>query len=293
MSIHLETGDIARFWHAVDQATPDNALEVLQREYFDQASPGLRDFIASRIESVDKLWATLEAKRAYYTAIRVNTLRVGEMRPQIEAACQRFEELLEDATFPSVYFVIGRMTSGGTLSKDNIQIGTELFSTDSSTPLHELNAWECSVVKPLEVLPAIVAHELAHFVHFQTLRRANPILESRPNTVLEDAFIEGVADYLGEWASGGIINSAIHRFGLEHEAELKQRFKLEMNGSDSSGWLYQGDRAEGEPADLGYFIGHQIVKHYLERQPNFKRGVRALLETTDVERVALQSGYLD
>jgi hypothetical protein len=292
-AVRLETGDIARFWQAVDEATPDTALETFQRVYFDQASPGLQDFIASRIESADKLLHTLEAKWSYYEAIRPNTLRVADLRETILGSFHRFADLLEDAEFPDVYFVIGRMTSGGTASRGSIQIGTEFFASDPSTPLESLTAWERAVVKSLEVLPGIVAHELAHFMHDQRFARANPMFVNPPMTLLRIVLIEGIAEYLGELTSNQVINTRIHAYGLEHEAALKARFKLEMDGTDWSGWLYQGDRAKNEPADLGYFIGYQIVKHWLERQPDFKRGVRALLEASDAKKLLEESGYLD
>lgn len=276
-SIHLETADIDRFWQAVDRSTPQTARDVFQTEYFDQASLGLRDFIGSRIGSVENLLANLDSKPEYFAAIRSNTLRVATMRPAIEASFHRLAELFEQPKFPTVYFVIGCMNSGGTLSADSIQIGMEFYATDERTPLHELNAWERGVVMSLETLPFIVAHELVHFQHLDCFTKANGASLEREMTLLEAVYAEGVAEYFGELISGRVITPEIHRYGRQHEAALLERFRVDMHGNDSSNWLYQGSQATVEPADLGYFIGYQLVKAYFEGATDRQQALEMLL----------------
>jgi hypothetical protein len=112
------TADIPRFWHAYDLAAHDtaHAVQLFQREYFDQASPGLRDYFDLKIKSVPKFVANQRRKARYYRSIRLLTLRVDSMKPQILAGFVKLKELYPAARFPNVYFVIGRWTSGGTAS---------------------------------------------------------------------------------------------------------------------------------------------------------------------------------
>ena len=292
-SIRLETADIERFWRAVDHSTPQTARSIFQTEYFDQASLGLRDFITARIGTVEDLLANFHAKPLYFAAIRAQTLRVDTLRPAIETMCSKLIQLLGDTVIPTVYFVIGRMNSGGTLSPSSIQIGMEFFAIDELTPLFELSAWERSVVMPLGTLPFIVAHELVHFQHAERFTKANGENVRRKNTLLEAVYAEGLAEYFGELISGRVINPKIHRYGRENQAALLERFRTDMYGNDFSNWLYQGDKATDEPADLGYFIGYGIVKAYYEGAEDRVQALETLLTTTNVLQIARESRYLE
>ena len=291
LEAHLETADIARFWRAWDASTPDTAREVFQREYFGAGSSGLQDFIASRIGSVEALLNTVNSRPQYFAAIRADTLRVESIRAEIILSFQKLKEIFEDAVFPDVHFLIGRMNSGGTLSERGIQIGMEFFSGDAETPLEELSEWERSVVKPLSALPMIVAHELMHYQHQFFFNKSNNHSTTSEFTLLEHVYSEGIAEFFGELISGGVINDRLHAYGRAHEAELWRRFQLEMHGSDLSGWLYQGDRAKNEPADLGYFIGYRIVQAYYERANDPQAALRELLTTRDATKILRDSGY--
>lgn len=292
-SIVLETADIDRFWRAVDHSTPQTATEIFQTQYFDLASQGLRDFITARVGSVENLLANFYAKPQYFAAIRDSTLRVETLRPAIEATCHRLTQLLGETTFPAVYFVIGCMNSGGTVSMNSIQIGMEFFAIDDHTPLHELSAWERGVVMPLETLPFIVAHELVHFQHVERFTKANGANPQRHTTLLGAVYAEGLAEYFGEVISGRVVNFDIHRYGRQHEAELLERFRRDLHAKDWSNWLYQGSQATDEPADLGYFIGYQIIKAYFEGAPDRKTALETLLTTTDLLKIVEESRYLE
>jgi hypothetical protein len=50
-SARLIASDIARFWAVVDRAMPDSLAAMLQRDYLDAGTPGVRDFIRGRILS--------------------------------------------------------------------------------------------------------------------------------------------------------------------------------------------------------------------------------------------------
>lgn len=292
-SIVLETADIDRFWRAADRSTPQTAHDIFQMEYLGKASLGLREFFTARIGSVEALLANCDSKPRYFAAIRDRTLRVETLRPAIEAMCHRLTQLLGDTTFPAVYFVIGCMNSGGTVSLNSIQIGMEFFAIDDDTPLHELSAWERSVVMPLETLPLIVAHELIHFQHLERFTKANGASYERAVTLLEAVYAEGLAEYFGEVISGRVVNPAIHRYGRQHEAELIARFRRDLHAKELSDWLYQGNEATDEPADLGYFIGYQIVKAYFEGAPDRTQALETLLTTTNVLKIVKESRYLE
>jgi uncharacterized protein YjaZ len=155
----------------------------------------------------------------------------------------------------------------------------------------ELTQWERTVVGQISNVPHMVAHEVIHVEQ----RQANPSREAgrRKRTLLESALAEGGADFLGEMISGGIINSAQRAFGNEHERELWEEFRTAMNGRDASNWLYEGDRAKGRPADMGYYMGYRICEAFYQKAADKSDAVRRILALNDPEGLLRESGYAE
>jgi len=281
----LVTSDIPNFWRVFDRASLTGAAESFQREYLDRGSPGLHDFLSARIQSSRLLAATVAMRPRYYAAIRNNTLALdtsAAFKDAIHAAFGRLKAFDDEAVFPDVYFVIGRMNSAGTTSSNGLLIGVEMNARDGETPVDELTAWERAVTGLISDLPHIVAHELVHL--------QQPAPGGTP-TLLDQALREGAADFVAELISGGHNNRLQHVYGDAHERELWEEFTKSMNGTDVSHWLYQGDRATDRPADLGYYIGYKICEAYYRREADKSRAVRQILHANGAEEFLRRSGY--
>ncbi|QSQ24360.1 hypothetical protein JY651_05185 [Pyxidicoccus parkwayensis] len=276
------TEDIERFWEAFDAAGPDVRPEAFQERYLARASPGLRDFIRLRIGSADKLAETVRGHHGYYASVRASTLRVRELEPQIREAFARLRALYPEATFPDVYFTVGRLNSGGTTSERGLLIGVEMYGLTDDAPRGELNAWLSAVLRPVEELPHLVAHELIHFQQPPDHERMN---------LLEQSLREGSADFLAELISGRDINEHVHAWAEPREAELWREFRERMHSEDVRGWLYDGDASSGRPADLGYWMGYKIARAYYERAADKRQAVHDILTATDADAFLAASGY--
>ncbi|WP_050411706.1 hypothetical protein [Massilia sp. NR 4-1] len=217
----------------------------------------------------------------YYAAIRANTLKTRQMEPTVRAAMRRFKALYPDAEFPDIYFLIGRLTSGGTASPDGLLMGTELFSRSPEVPVDELDPRLQLVTKSIDLLPSIVVHELMHFQQH---------IDSR--SLLGHALSEGGADFVASLVVEGNFNESIHAYGYQHEAELKQAFRSDLAQDDHSPWFGAQSMKHGRPPDLGYFIGFRIAQAYYQRAGDKAQAVRELLNISDPARILAQSAYL-
>ena len=256
----LVTSDIALFWAAVDSAPPDRLAESLQRDYLDRGSLGVQDFIPNRILSAKALADMVHARRAHYDSTRASSFAMKRAEPEIRAAFRRFKQMYADAVFPDVYFVVGRMNSGGTSTSHGLIVGAEMYTSAAE-------------------IPGIVAHELIHFQqHHQT------------QTLLGGCFNEGAADFLGAMASGKPLDGAKERYGMAHEHELWQEFKQHLDDQSFGTWMYAGQQRD-RPADLGYFIGHRIAEAYYNRAADKPQAIRDIIAARDVKALLAQSGY--
>jgi hypothetical protein len=282
--VQLVTEDIPRFWRAYDLATRDtaHAVQLFQREYFDQASPGLRDYFDLKIKSVPKFVANQRRKARYYRSIRSLTLRVDSMRPQILAGFVKLKSLYPAARFPNVYFVIGRWTSGGTASSRGLLIGADMQYQAPGVDERELTLWERHNIGSLAGLPSLVAHEHIHFLQKDGLNRS----------LLGKAIKEGMADFLAELTTGRNFNARLQAYGLAHEQVLWAAFTQEMGSTNSSNWIANDSQETADkPADLGYFVGYRICQAYYERLADKKQAVHDMLTTSDYPAFLAKSGY--
>jgi predicted Zn-dependent protease DUF2268 len=277
----LITSDIDNFWRTYDRAKSEIDASILEKEYFEAGTQGLRDFVKLKIGGAAALVKTINAHPKYYASCRESTLRITAMEPKIRASFYALKYLYPDAIFPDVYFVIGRMSSGGTTSARGLLIGAEMYGRTPATPDEELNAWHKQVLGRVEDVPYIVAHELAHY------QQRYP----QKSSLLAEAIKEGSADFIGEMVSGGIINKHVHVWANPREREVWAEFKKQMNGKDLSLWLYNATAVKDRPADLGYYVGYKIAEAYYRNSADKKQAIRAIFEIKDFELFLKDSKY--
>ena len=282
------TSDIERFWRAYDKAMSapvEERAAILQHDYIDPGTAGVKGFAASGRLNAKTLAQRIESHQAFFKAIRPLTLAVEQQRPATIAAFRKLKEIYSSATFPDVYFLIGQLSSGGTSSNSGLLMGAEMFSRSASVPTAELNDWERSVIAPASDIPPLVAHES---IHFQQRFAAQ-------GGLLCACLIEGGADFVGKLSSGRLIArmEETHKWANERERVLWIEFQKEMDGKDTSHWLYGNSGGNGRPVDLGYWMGFKINEAYYNNATDKKQAVRDILAVTDCKQFLERSRYGD
>lgn len=283
----LVTGDLERFWQAWDAAaevdSADARARIFRERYLAPGSPGLAKFTELRIGDADKLVAAIDRHPRYYASLRTRTSTLDARLPAIRDALRRMKALYPAAVFPDVYFLVGRMNSGGTLDQSGLLIGVEMFGRGDDVPMDELGDWHRQVIGEFDNLPVIVVHE---WVHYQ--QRSD--IAGQP-TLLQAAIREGVADFIAELGMGRHINHQVHDWAEPRAAQLWTEFRTAMHGTDYAGWLYDGGNAEaGRPADLGYWMGYRIARGYYERATDKAAAIHDMLHIEDFEGFLAASG---
>ena len=282
----LVTSDINLFWRAYDLVTKDPAHQedIYKREYFDKGSPGLQDYFSIKIRSVDQFVKNQRAKPDFYRSIRVNTLRIAAMTPQIRAGFVKLKEIYPAARFPNVYFVVGRWNSGGTASSNGMLIGADQQCLTPGVALGELNLWERNNFAALNGLPGLVAHEQIHYIQ----------KASSDPSLLRGALNEGMADFLAELTTGQNPNARLLPYGLAHEKQIWADFSKEMAGKSWSDWIANGNQeTPDKPADLGYFVGYKICQSYYQEIADKKQAVHDILNIGDYLAFLAKSRYAE
>lgn len=296
------TSDITRFWEAIDggaRSGEARRVEAFRDLYLRPGSPGLRCWMHERLVDGATVPATLReqvaaqelaritARRSrFYDAIRPNTLALRDRNPgtgAIRACLREVQTMYPDAVFPDIYFLIGRLTSAGTVGMVGLLLGAEMLCCDEHTPTDELSDWERANVAPVTAICTALVHELVHYQQSPLLRTA---------TLLEKAVREGAADFIAALITGAVPGAQRRNtYGAAHESSLWNEFRQVMYDCESRGWLYQGDRPRDRPADLGYYLGYRICESYYWRIGDARVAIRGILTFTDPAEFLLASGY--
>jgi hypothetical protein len=277
-NVEIVTADIDNFWKAYDAAKPEFNPDVFQKLYLDVGTPGLKSFVKSRIKSAENIAKVIRKRPIYYASLRQSTGMIRSMEPEIKDSFRKMKLLYPKMQSPKVYFVIGVMNSGGTGFHDGLIIGTEMYGRTKETSEEELSDWLKTVLKPVNEIPHIVAHELVH--NFQ---------DYDGGSLLAACIKEGGADYIAELISGSHINQYVHDFAEPKEKELWLEFKERMLQDDYDGWLYSATK--DRPNDLGYWMGYKITKAYFDTMTDKTAAMEHYLNIKDFEKFLEESGY--
>jgi hypothetical protein len=282
--IKIVATDISQFWEAFAHALPQNRLTVFQKEYVSRGSIGLKDYMEQRSVDLGALVGAVDTYRAYYMAIRKNSLQAIALQQPLRESLRKFKALYPDATFPDIYFIVGNLQSRGSLTSNGLIIAIEVFSMGSNIPTSEFEDPEKSHLHPITDLFGSVMHEVVRYQQLPT-----GIL----TTVLAESILAGSADFLSELSIGKPFNTALHTYGDAHERELWLQFKQDMGTSNYTQWLFNGETVTGKPAELGVYMGYRITQAYYNRLPDKKQAIKDIVTMRDFNRLLNESHYGD
>ena len=117
-----------------------------------------------------------------------------------------------------------------------------------------------------------MAHEQTHALQLAVRQTG-----ANSSTLLARALIEGVAEFVGELASGRPIFKSRFVSWQQKEGEYWQAFQRVRSGTDISRWLYnQGATGADWRGDRGYYMGYRIAQANYNRSADNARALRVL-----------------
>ena len=266
--VRFVTSDVKRFWSALERSDSASLASNLDSVYLQRGTSGLRDFIPNRIRSSNALADAVRRRRARYEEVRAFTERIGEHEKGVRAPLYALKYLFPEAVLPDIYFVIGRLSSGGTATKSGVIVGTEM-------------------IRDSEQLRNLVAHEV---IHYQQIVTGQLGAAEKAPSLLAMAVLEGSADFVAELISGVRGNLPAHEYGLPREADLWKDFASVMHGVDGEHWFSEDPPGE-RPLGLGYFLGYRIAEAFYARAPDKKAAIKELLTNRSFTDLLEKSGY--
>jgi hypothetical protein len=226
----------------------------------------------------------------FWKTLPKSTQRIKSSEGQVDQMLHHFSELYPDFKSPKIYFLIGALRSGGTAKRNVVYIGSEIACVDSNTDTHELTGWYKAVLQAPQDIVELVAHEATHSQQPKGLGFAKGMISNRLLTL---CLQEGSADFIAKLVTTQEIKKPQYSYGFTNEESLWREFKSQMNGTDLSRWLYNGDNSKDRPADLGYFMGYRICESYYDHAVDKKKAVRDIIRIKNFKKFLRNSKYSD
>jgi hypothetical protein len=287
--VEIVTSDIDNFWTAFNSTkSPDDTSYFYN--YFKNGSAGLKDFANRGLfrrpnvgkGNVQEMTNAAFKYKEFYKSIEKNTKNISALSDSINWYCIKLQQLYKMETFPKVYFIIGQFGAAGIASENGLILSAEILSTDSITDLDEVEALIKKYLKTKEDIPPITIHELIHFLQ--------PDKDS-VKTILDNAIIEGGADFITKLTVGRVTNRDQHAFGDQHEKELWSELEKDLDSTNMSLWFYDYFKGKHSVPDLGYFMGYKICESYYENAADKSKAIRDIVEVKNSKEFLKLSDY--
>lgn len=271
-SSKIYTSDISNFYKAFDLAINDsvNANKIFQKEYFSKGTKGLKDFYKTKIKDVDDFAKFVIRYKEFYKSIRNDISNIDDLKKKIYLNFESFQSLYPNAVFPDVYFVVGKFSSNGTISKRGLLIGTEILCRTENTNTENWNKDILKISMLREHIPITVSHELIHF---------NQSKMEYGNTLLSKSIREGSAEFIAELISGETDGNYSDFKGKE--IKIWNDFRNDKNKSIWNSWNSWQQANDKRPKNAGYWTGYLICKAYYEQIKDKEKAVEDILSIQD------------
>lgn len=265
LNFSIHTKDIENFYNAFDLAIKDtaNATTIFDKKYFKKGSKGLKDFYKAKIKDKEIFAERVLKDQEFYTSIKNDLMKIQSFNDTIIRDFKKFKNIYPNAISGDIYFVIGRLNSNGTISRNGLIIGAEVLSKtweNSNSWRKELKSW----VLNFDHIPVTVFHEMIHF---------NQKGMNKQKNLLSYALAEGSAEFLTELFKkqpDGNYSKFKNR-----ELIIWNDFKKEMYLDVYDNW--HDDNEPLRPMNALYWAGYLICKSYYEQATDKKQAVYDIL----------------
>lgn len=284
--VPVVTNDIDLFYAALDRMERDGYYEsIVQTDYFDKGSDGLKDLINKDQLTAKDFVSYMKEHVSFFTSIRPYLTERDTYVSLTQDVLSRFDEVVPDARYKPVFFVIGRNRHGGTLTDAGFVV--ELQRNVLGLPDIEWGALDSTQFIPYADLDHMIAHEQVHVTQ-APMHLSNSLLRMTLN--------EGIADYIAYKVTAKKGNEESYSYGDKNYDSLLEEWLEDLDkpvGEVRSKWVWNWGSDMDRPHDLGYYIGFRIAEQYCKRSGQTSESISALVYANDYDFIIKDSGILE
>jgi hypothetical protein len=267
--------DVQNFLRAYDMLLAEtDTVAILQAEYLDKGTPGLKMFIEKYGLTAEMLIKAIRKHPEKYATLHDMPDLLSDNSSVYREAFVKLKHYIPDIVFPPTYFLIGAYRGIGSGSTEGQLISVEKW------------------VKPIDGKKTMIVHELVHFQQVMAVGYDKyKALFGPEKSLLGLCIREGTAEFFADLVTGKITQEEAVDFTLKNEKRLWEWFTKEMHGRETGDWMWSLPNDPEQPRHVGYVIGHRIVEAYYKNAKDREQAVREILSVNDYSSFLERSGY--
>jgi len=271
--------DVRNFLRALDiLGKGDDAEAILQKEYLDKATPGLKEYIRESEVTAKQFVEAIQKKPDQFSDLHGLLDQLIPQEDNIREAFTHLAKVIPDPVFIPIYYFIG-IGSGG-LNAQPSEYGLIIRISE--------------LAEDPSVLRIPLVHEVIHVKNALTVGIEEYMQVFGPKmSLLALSIREGTAYFLTLLSMGAHGHKDAYDYYMKNEKKLWERFKADMNQRLPGDWLYVKPSDPEQPAHLGYIVGARIIEAYYNRTEDKARAVQDILSIIDFQEFLKKSGYAE
>ncbi len=253
-----------------------DTLEILQKEYLNKGSKGLKEFIKKYNLTAKRLLYAMNRYPDSYSNIedKLIALRAQE-EVSFKDGYARLKELIPSSEFPPTYFLVAARRGIGSGSVEGSLLSIEKDAIEEYTNGNV----------------GTMIHEMVHMQQLRILKEEYFVIFNEKKSLLSKSVREGVAEFFGQLLSDApTYKEQFLPYLEENEKELWETFKIDANNKSFGDW-YGKPEKKGQPNDLGYLIGLKMAESYFNKAIDKHKASEYLISITDYEKFFKECGY--
>jgi hypothetical protein len=276
--IQLIDDDVRNFLRALDMLDSESDwASVIQKEYLDKASPGLKEFVREKELKAEHFVDAIKQRKDSYYSLKDLPEKLALQEAKISKAFAGLKKIIPQAVFMPAYYLVGHTPGAlGEPSEYGLMIAISELDED------------------IEGIHLLLVHETIHVQQALTVGMEEYQAIFGPKmSLLALAIREGTAYFLTLLAAGGHTHKEGYDYLIQNEEKLWKRFKAEMNNRLPGDWMWSKPADPEQPLHLGYVVGSRIVESFYNKAEDKQKAVQEILSVTDYKGFLEKSGYAD
>lgn len=250
-----------------------DTMEVLQTEYLDKGTLGLKMFIEKYDLTAERMMKAMRKYPEKYSTLDFMPGAIDDMEPEARVALAKFKEFIPHAVFPPTYFLVAGYWGIGSGSVEGQLISVEKWTA----PLDETT---------------MLIHELTHFqqvvaVGYEKYAKLFNVEKSLLGLTIR----EGTAEFVAQNVVGDITQDEAVDYTREHEERLWKEFKEVMHGNETGDWMWSKPADSLQPRHVAYVLGSFICQSYYDHADDKAQALKDILGVTDYSAFLDKSRY--
>ena len=271
--------DVKNFVEAFNTFSKElDSASILKKKYFDTATPGLKEYITRFGLTPNALHKSIQKHPEVYARIADFYHQIPQLEKEYTEELRDFQAVIPQAIFPPTYLLVADYKGIAQASKYGQLVSIEYKCIDNP-----------------EILKHAMLHELTHFQQVIAMGFGNYVSTYKKEDNMLDLILrEGVADFITYYLVRETEDQFVKLKNYQkNESALWKKFQADLQNQKKDYWLNVSfeDNNKGNPVQLGYAVGYNIVKSYYHRATDKTEALAQILRMKNPYDFILNSHY--